>query len=99
MNAKFIMVQPEELKILVQESVNMAIQPLISSQKIVENGDLLITRKEAADLLHISLTTLDTYTKQGLLVRYKVGHRVLYKKSEIIASVEKIKATKFKSKN
>ena len=39
MNAKFIMVQPEELKILVQESVNMAIQPLISSQKNVENED------------------------------------------------------------
>ena len=99
MNAKFIMVQPEELKILVQESVNMAIQPLISSQKNVENEDLLITRKEAADLLHISLTTLDTYTKQGLLVRYKVGHRVLYKKAEITASLGVIKSVKFKSKN
>ena len=99
MNAKFIMVQPEELKILVQESVNMAIQPLISSQKNVENEDLLITRKEAADLLHFSLTTLHTYLKQGLLVRYKVGHRVLYKKSEITASLGVIKSIKFKSKN
>lgn len=95
MGTNIIMLNPEELKAIIID----AIKPLISSQKNVENEDLLITRKEAADLLHISLTTLDTYTKQGLLVRYKVGHRVLYKKSEIIASVEKIKATKFKSKN
>lgn len=99
MTVKIMTVQPEELKTLVLETINMAIQPLISSQKNVENEDLLITRKEAADLLHISLTTLDTYTKQGLLVRYKVGHRVLYKKSEIIASIGVIKSVKFKSKN
>lgn len=99
MTVKIMTVQPEELKTLVLETINMAIQPLISSQKNVENEDLLITRKEAADLLHISLTTLDTYTKQGLLVRYKVGHRVLYKKSEIIASIGVVKSVKFKSKN
>lgn len=98
MNVNFT-IPTEELEKLVLKSVNMAIQPLISSQKNVENEDLLITRKEAADLLHISLTTLDTYTKQGLLVRYKVGHRVLYKKSEIIASIGVIKSVKFKSKN
>lgn len=98
MNVNFT-IPTEELEKLVLKSVNMAIQPLISSQKNVENENLLITRKEAADLLHISLTTLDTYTKQGLLVRYKVGHRVLYKKSEIIASIGAIKSVKFKSKN
>lgn len=98
MNVNFT-IPTEELEKLVLKSVNMAIQPLISSHKNVENEDLLITRKEAADLLHISLTTLDTYTKQGLLVRYKVGHRVLYKKSEIIASIGVIKSVKFKSKN
>lgn len=95
MGTNIIMLNPEELKAIIID----AIKPLISSQKNIENEDSFITRKEAADLLHISLTTLDTYTKQGLLVRYKVGHRVLYKKSEITASLGVIKSVKFKSKN
>lgn len=95
MGTNIIMLNPEELKAIIID----AIKPLISSQKNIENEDSFITRKETADLLHISLTTLDTYTKQGLLVRYKVGHRVLYKKSEITASLGVIKSVKFKSKN
>jgi excisionase family DNA binding protein len=53
--------------------------------------DALITRKETAKLLGISLPTLHTYTNEGKVQSYKVGSRVLYKQSEVIEGLHKTK--------
>lgn len=47
----------------------------------------LITRKEVAQLLRISLPTLNEWTKIKKLQSYKIGNRVLYKRNEVIASL------------
>ncbi len=47
----------------------------------------LISRQETADLLKITLPTLRTWTKFGLVKGYKIGHRVLYKLDEVMESV------------
>ena len=49
------------------------------------------TRKETADMLNISLPTLNEYTKKRILTGYKVGVRVLYKQSEIELALVKMK--------
>ena len=41
---------------------------------------------ETAKKLIISLPTLHSYTQKGILKSYKVGVRVLYKKSEVEGS-------------
>ena len=43
----------------------------------------LIGRKEASKILGISITSLWKYTKSGQLKSYKIGSRILYKRSEI----------------
>jgi excisionase family DNA binding protein len=48
----------------------------------------LISRKEAAQMLGITLPTLRLYTKRGLLKGYRIGARVRYKRSEVLASVQ-----------
>jgi excisionase family DNA binding protein len=53
--------------------------------------DALITRKETAKLLGISLPTLRTYTNEGKLQSYQVRSRVLYKQSEVIEGLHKTK--------
>ncbi len=58
----------------------------ISSQKSEE----LLTRKEAAKYLKISLTTLYYWTKKGKIPAYSVSNRLYYKRSEIDASLIKI---------
>lgn len=55
------------------------------------NEEKFLTRKEAAKMLNISLPTLSQYTKKRILVGYRVGVRVLYKKSEIDLALTQIK--------
>jgi len=56
----------------------------------VKQNDDYLTRKEAATQLNITLPTLGQYTKKGLLTSYKIGARVLYKKSEIESAPLKV---------
>ena len=49
------------------------------------------TRKETAEMLNISLPTLNHYTKKRILTGYRVGVRVLYKQSEIESALSQIK--------
>jgi len=42
-----------------------------------------LTREATADYFHISLPTLNTYTKSGLLKGYRIGNRMFYKRSEL----------------
>ena len=56
----------------------------------VKQNDDYLTRKEAATELNITLPTLGQYTKKGLLTSYKIGARVLYKKSEIKSAPLKV---------
>jgi len=43
-----------------------------------------LSRQQACDYLNISLSTLNTYTKEGFLKKYRFGgNRVLYKRSEL----------------
>lgn len=44
----------------------------------------ILTRKEAAKLLSVSLTTLKTWSDLGLIKRYQLGGRIYYKTYELI---------------
>ncbi len=55
-----------------------------------------LTRKEVAKLLKISLTTLNDWSKQGIVQAYRIGNRVLYKRKEIENSVSKVQSFKYK---
>ncbi len=49
--------------------------------------DRVLTRKEVSELLSISLPTLRSYVKRGVIKEHRVGSRVLYKWSEILESM------------
>lgn len=67
--------------------------PEIDSKK---NSEKLLSRKEVAGLLHISLPTLNNLTKEGTLIGYRLKGRVLYKKSEVISSLKTIVPIKYR---
>ncbi len=94
---QLITLSVEDLQSLIKNSVAEVLNEK-QPQQTSENKSSYLTRKQVAETLHLSLTTLDTYTKEGLLTSYKIGHRVLYKKSEINSSLlEKISSVKYKS--
>lgn len=58
--------------------------------------DELVTRKQAAVLLGISLPTLHEYCKSGIIPSYRVGSRIRFKKSELLECLKKVKTIKFR---
>jgi len=47
----------------------------------------LMTRKETAKMLSVSLTTLRTWTVRNIIKSYKLGGKIYYKRNEILESM------------
>lgn len=56
-----------------------------------EEPNKLMSRKDVADYLQISLPTLSEWTKMGWLRSYKIGNRILYKSKEVDNSLRERK--------
>jgi len=84
----------EEITGIIQNSVDEAFQKY-KPQASTPPSEKLLTRKETSDKLKISLVTLNDWTKRGLIQSYIIGGRVLYKDSEIEASLYKTQTVKF----
>lgn len=72
-----------------------AIAPLLKSNSSTNpvqdvNNNELLTREEVCKLLSISKTTLWKKTKSGELISYAIGNRILYKKVEVLKSLQLI---------
>ncbi len=94
----FISIPLEQFKEIIKSTTLEVVNSVVKKPNQETEGSYL-TRQQVAKQLHLSLTTLDTYTKEGLLTSYKIGHRVLYKKSDLDSSLlEKISSVKYKSK-
>lgn len=48
----------------------------------------ILTRKEAAELLSVSLTTLKAWSDQKLIKSYKLGGRVYFKEKELLLALK-----------
>jgi excisionase family DNA binding protein len=55
-----------------------------------------ITRKEVCNMLRISLSTLNSYSKDGTLQGYRIGGKILFKSAEIEHAIHQIQANKYK---
>ncbi len=85
-----------QLETLIDNCVSKAIrQNSIELKEERENSTKYLTRKETAKKLHLSLTTLDSYVKNGIIPCHKIGHRVLFKLDEVNESL----FTKFNDKH
>jgi hypothetical protein len=85
---------PEQLTGIINNAVTEAVKS-IKIQASTPPSEKLLTRKETSDKLKISLVTLNDWTKRGLIQSYIIGGRVLYKDSEIEASLYKTQTVKF----
>lgn len=81
-----IKITPQELKEMIYASVKEAISE-IKDELQREEPEVLMTRKEVAELLKISLPTLHEWTKLGRLNSYRISGRVLYKRNEVMESI------------
>ena len=55
--------------------------------------DELLTRKETAKRLNITLATLHQYTLSGKIAANRIGNRVLYKESDLQNALRQVKTS------
>jgi hypothetical protein len=84
---KHVLVTPDELRDIVEESVLKVLKNHTPTQKEVRSVDL-ITRQEAADMLNVSLVTLTEWCNMGILKPYKLNTRVYFYKSQILEALQ-----------
>ena len=87
---QMIQVTPNELVNLISESVKTQIQELINATNKEQPKDVndLLSRKETAEFFKVSLVSIHSWMKDGIIKPYKVGNRTYFKKSELINVVE-----------
>ncbi len=49
-----------------------------------------LTRTNVAELLSISLVTLWKYTKEGIIPAFRIGTKVRYKESDVLAALKRM---------
>jgi len=81
-----------ELKEIISESVRIEMQNFGGTK----NKKEFLSREEVASLLGVSLVSLHSYTKEGILQSYKIAGRVLYRQDEVIEAIRKVKNLKYK---
>lgn len=54
----------------------------------------LLSRQQTAELLGVTLPTLASYTRRGLVQGYRIGARVLFKKNEVLDGLKRIRTAK-----
>lgn len=84
----------EQLTTELTEAVFKRIAPLIQSANKPQPETELLTRKQAAKLLGVSLVTIQDWTKTGKITGYRIASRIRYKRHELETSLAQIRTRK-----
>lgn len=86
--------EKEEFKAILIQLLGICVEIRSHGQFRDVNEHLLLSRKETAKKLCISLPTLHQWTKNGNIQAHRIGGRVLYKWSEIELALKAIEPPK-----
>lgn len=76
-----------DIKKVVEEVIEIKLANLKTNE---EKSLTLLSRKETAKLLCISLPTLHEWTKTGIVKAHRIGNRILYKLNEVSEALNEI---------
>lgn len=87
---QFVQVTPEQLQSAIIEGVKTQLEDLKKHFTPKEPTEYL-TRQAVAKLLSVDLSTVHNMSVKGILQKYQISGRVLYKRSEVESSIIKLK--------
>jgi excisionase family DNA binding protein len=90
-----VLIDTDDLKKILKEILNESLNQKPLSENQTKN-QVYLNRFEVAEMLKISLPTLNLWSKNGIIQSYRIGNRVLYKADEIDKSVQIVKNLKYK---
>jgi hypothetical protein len=82
---KLVIISRDDLKELITEAVSKAFDEV--NKDTFTDRDLM-TRKETAQFLNVSLVSLNIWSKKGIIQPYAIEGRVFFKKSEIESALK-----------
>ena len=62
---------------------------IVSLKENQVEPETLLTRKQAAQFLNVTFSTLNDWTKRGLVDCGRIGTRVYYKRSSLVEAISK----------
>jgi len=78
----------DELISMIKEAFKVELTEHLNQQEMESDHNILLSRKEVADYLKISLPTLHNYQKSEILKSHRIGNRVLFKKGEVMEALQ-----------
>ena len=85
---QFIQTSPEQLQAAIIEGVRKELNELKKEFQPKE-PTVYLSRHEVKQMLGINLTTLNNWTKKGILTAYGIGGRIYYKRHEVEEAIKK----------
>ena len=82
---KLVIISTDQLKELITEAVAKAFDEV--NKETFTDKDLM-TRKETAQLLSVSLVSLNAWSKKGIIQPYAIEGRVFFKRSEVESALK-----------
>jgi excisionase family DNA binding protein len=75
-------ITPEQLKTEILKGISEQLEKLSQNFRPKE-PTIWITRKEASELLGVSLVTIHNWGKEGIITKYKIGNRIRFRRSDL----------------
>lgn len=83
----------ESIKTIVSAELRNAVSELTTKREIEPE---LITRKETAEILGVSLPTLHEWTKKGVLPAKRIGSRIRYERTAVYDALKSVEPLKYR---
>lgn len=83
----------ESIKTIVSAELKNAVSELTTKREIEPE---LITRKETAEILGVSLPTLHEWTKKGVLPAKRIGSRIRYERTAVYDALKSVEPLKYR---
>ena len=88
---ELILVKSSDLKIMITECIENGVSKILKESKnpeLFNEYPSFVTKKQAVEMLKLSLVTVNTWLKNGKLKKYKIDGSVRIKKADILELVE-----------
>ncbi|MFZ4799471.1 MAG: helix-turn-helix domain-containing protein [Bacteroidia bacterium] len=89
-------ISSEELQNSIRTTVREEVERIFLGLNKVEPLPELITRKETAKILGVSLPTLNIWTSTGVIPAQRIGTRIRYNRATVYASLKNVETIKYR---
>lgn len=90
LSQEFETILSAQVEKILREKLDSLIPKGKKEKQIDPAADEYVSRKRAAEILNVCLTTLYYWAKQGKIQTYRIGNRVLIKRKDIDGSLSPI---------